>query len=92
MPKITLMLACALALAATLPDPLAAATLYVSPGGNDQWSGRAEKPNADKTDGPLASLQGARDAVRKLKTVGPLKEPVKVLVADGLYPLSDTLV
>ncbi|MCX5674303.1 MAG: right-handed parallel beta-helix repeat-containing protein [Planctomycetota bacterium] len=91
MPKITLMLACALALAAALPDPLAAATLYVAPGGNDQWSGRAEKSNADKTDGPLASLQGARDAVRKLKTAGPLKEPVKVVVADGLYPLADTL-
>jgi 3D (Asp-Asp-Asp) domain-containing protein len=68
-----------------------AATFHVAPDGNDQWSGRLEKPNAGKTDGPLASLAGARDAVRKLKAAGPLKEPVKVVVADGLYTLAETL-
>jgi hypothetical protein len=69
-----------------------AATFYVATDGNDQWSGRLEKANADKTDGPLASLQGARDAVRKLKAAGPLKEPVKVIVAGGRYALADTVV
>ncbi len=47
----------------------AAEVLYVAPGGSDAWSGRLEKPNKAKTDGPLASPQGARDAARKLKAV-----------------------
>jgi hypothetical protein len=68
-----------------------ASTLYVSPTGSDAWSGRLERPNGAKTDGPLASLQGARDAVRRLKAAGPLKEPVRVLVAAGTYPLTEPL-
>jgi hypothetical protein len=68
-----------------------AAALYVALDGNDQWSGRVARPNGDKTDGPLASLQGARDAVRKLKAAGPLKEPVRVLIADGTYALAQAV-
>ena len=67
------------------------ATFFIAPDGNDQWSGRIEKPAADKTDGPLASLKGARDAVRKLKAAGPLKEPVRIIVAGGTYALTETL-
>jgi len=68
-----------------------AATFYVAPGGSDQWSGRLDKANAAKTDGPLASLKGARDAVRRLKAAGPLTEAVRILVADGTYALAETL-
>ena len=32
------------------------ADLYVSPQGNDAWSGRLAEPNAAKTDGPLATI------------------------------------
>jgi parallel beta helix pectate lyase-like protein len=64
-----------------------ALTLHVSPDGNDTWSGRLAKPNQDRTDGPLASLKGARDAVRRIKAQGPLQESVRVLFADGTYPL-----
>ena len=69
-----------------------AVTLYVAPDGNDQWSGRLARPNRERTDGPLASLQGARDAVRRLKAQGPLTEPVRVLVAEGTYSLSEPVV
>jgi hypothetical protein len=69
-----------------------AATLHVAPTGNDGWSGRVAAPNADKTDGPLATLAGARDAVRRLKAQGPLAEPVQIVVADGVYPMNETLV
>ena len=79
-----------LILAASNPSP--AATLHVAPNGNDAWSGRLAEPNADKTDGPLATLAGARDAVRKLKAQGPLTEPVRIVVADGVYPLNEPLV
>jgi len=61
------------------------ATLYVSPDGNDNWSGYIERPNTQRTDGPLKSLEGARDAVRRLKANGQLAEPVRVIIADGTY-------
>src|SRR5437899_2730726 len=69
-----------------------ALVLHVSPDGNAAWSGRLTKPNAGKTDGPLASLAGARDAIRKLKAQGAVTKPIRVLVADGLYSLREPLV
>ena len=41
--------------------------LHVSPQGRDAWSGALEKPNEMQTDGPLATVTGARDAVRRLR-------------------------
>jgi len=38
--------------------------LYVSPAGNDGWSGALAEPEPDRADGPLAALAGARDAIR----------------------------
>lgn len=66
-----------------------ATTLYIAPNGNDSWSGTLEKPNDAKTDGPLASLQGARDSIRKRKANGPLTEAVHVVIADGTYTLTE---
>ena len=41
--------------------------LYVSARyGSDAWTGRLPEPNADHTDGPLASFEGARRAVRAI--------------------------
>lgn len=40
------------------------AAFFVAPGGNDSWSGRLAAPNADGTDGPFASLERARAAMR----------------------------
>ncbi len=74
-----------------LSSNAAALDLHVAPNGNDAWSGRTAVPNAARTDGPLASLQGARDALRKLAAQGALKEPVRVLVADGRYTLTAPL-
>lgn len=59
--------------------------LYVSPDGKDLWSGILEAPNAAGTDGPLATLAGARDAVRALKQADKLSGPVKVLIRGGRY-------
>jgi len=67
-------------------------TLYVSPAGGDQWSGQAAQPNKEQADGPLASLAGARDAIRRLKSKRPLTEPVQVVVADGTYTLTEPIV
>jgi hypothetical protein len=64
-------------------------TLYVAPNGRDTWSGRTAKPRGQ--DGPLASLEGARDAIRKLKAEGPLPGPVRVVVATGEYAVTEPL-
>jgi len=69
-----------------------ASCLYVAPDGNDQWSGRLARPNESRTDGPLASLAGARDAVRKLKVARVPSEPIRVIVADGRYTLAAPIV
>lgn len=72
-------------------QPARAATLHVSPDGNDGWSGKSDKPNVAKTDGPLATLAGARDAVRKLKAVTP-GEAITVQIAGGTYALTEPFV
>ena len=83
-----------LALAATLAQAAEGpkGDFYVSPAGNDAWSGTSPKPNTDQTDGPLATLQGARDAIRRLKASGPLAGPIRVLVAGGTYRLAEPIV
>ena len=69
--------------------------LYVSTGGNDAWSGRLAAPNAAKTDGPFATLERARDEVRKMKAGGDARSyprGIAVLLRGGLYCLDKTLV
>ena len=62
-------------------------TLYVSTVGNDAWSGRLGEPNADGTDGPLASVRKARDIIRDTKAAtGGLTKPVTVMIRGGVYP------
>ena len=46
--------------------------LYVATDGNDAWSGTLPEPNGQKTDGPFATLERARDEIRKLKKQGRL--------------------
>jgi len=63
-----------------------AAELYVSPNGNDGAVGTKEQP--------LASLAGARDAVRKLIATdgGNLKKSVTVYFRGGTYRFKGTVV
>jgi hypothetical protein len=75
-----------------LAAPVSAATLFVAPEGRDTWSGSEARPNAAQSDGPLASLEGARNRVRQLQQSGPLSEPVLVVIAEGTYPLLETVV
>ena len=64
----------------------AATTVYVSPNGNDAWSGLTAAPNAGKTDGPVATLQRARDIVRQKRSQD---DQPRVIVANGRYPLTE---
>ncbi|NOY41717.1 MAG: right-handed parallel beta-helix repeat-containing protein [Planctomycetes bacterium] len=73
-------------------EPAPKADFYVAPDGNDTWSGKFLGPNEDGTDGPLASLAGARDAVRKLRKDGPLDQPIRILVRGGTYRIDGPIV
>src|SRR4051812_30373500 len=64
-----------------------AVTLYVSTNGNDRWSGRLADPSAAQNDGPLASIQAALDASRRL----PPGEPRTILLRGGGYELTQAI-
>jgi hypothetical protein len=66
--------------------------IYVSPDGNDTWTGRLTAPNAAKTDGPLATPAAARDAVRKLRAAGSLKGGATIRLRSGTYCLAEPLI
>lgn len=65
---------------------------YVSPSGNDGWSGRLARPNRLRTDGPFATIGRARDSVRLLKARRQLTQPVIIYVRGGRYFLSEPIV
>ncbi len=68
------------------PPPRAEITadFYVSPRGNDDWSGTLPEPNEAGDDGPFASPRAARDAVRKRVARG-LEKDILVLLCGGTY-------
>jgi len=79
-----LRLICVSVLAATcLPLLVLAAEFYVSPHGKDVNPGSQQRP--------LATLAGARDAVRMFRHGHP-DEDVTVWIGDGTYRLTETLV
>jgi parallel beta-helix repeat protein len=86
--------ACVLLLAAgkfaARPQSGSKAVFYVSPAGNDSWSGTLPSPNG--SDGPFQTLQAARDAIRRLKSEKTLNEPVTVYLEGGDYRLRQPFV
>ncbi len=68
---------------------LPARDLYVATNGNDGWSGTLAAANASRTDGPFASVERARDEIRKYKGAKP-GEAVRVLIRAGVYEVART--
>lgn len=76
--------------------------LYIATDGRDSWQGNIPAPNKDKTNGPLASLKGAKDRVKELKGILPsnkhpvktvaCSEPVTVWVRGGRYEMAEPMV
>lgn len=66
------------------------ADFYVSPAGSDDWSGTVSEPDVRGADGPFATLERARDAVRDLKK--RKSTDILVLVRDGAYRSVETVV
>ncbi|NLP11855.1 hypothetical protein GX408_15755, partial [bacterium] len=58
---------------------------YLSPDGNDAWSGRLASPNKNQTDGPFRTLHRAQEATRNAQG------PVTVFLRDGLYTVDSTI-
>jgi len=79
--------------AAVLGSACAAAprptVLYVATDGRDTWTGRRPDPNRGRTDGPLATLAAARDAIRAARARGAGTGPVTVMVRGGTYRLTE---
>ncbi len=77
---------------ATMPLSLGAgatesvAILYVAVDGDDNWTGGLLQPNAGRTDGPLATLTGARDHLRTMQVAEAI-----VYVRSGDYFLTEPL-
>ncbi len=63
-------------------------TFYLAVNGKDSWSGRIPGANAERTDGPFATLGATCKATRKLGT----KQFRKVVVQGGEYFLDKPLV
>lgn len=55
-------------------------TLSITPNGKDSGAG------------PFATLQGARDGIRRLKAQGKIKGPVRVLIQNGFYFMREPVV
>ena len=66
--------------------------IYVSPAGNDACSGKLAAPDKARNDGPVATLDRARDLIRGLKRDhgGALPSDVIVELQGGVYELPAT--
>jgi Right handed beta helix region len=77
---------------ATAQEKAPAADVFVATNGNDGWSGTLPEPNTTRTDGPVASIQRARDVVRDRKaTERDRSRPYLVHLRGGIYYLSEPL-
>jgi uncharacterized protein (TIGR03437 family) len=64
-------------------------TYYVSPSGNDSWSGTLAAANAANSDGPFATFNRARAAVQSLNKSGLSR--ITVQFRGGTYSLPSTV-
>ena len=63
---------------------------YVSPSGQDNWSGTLPAANATGTDGPFATLEAARNALRVVKQAGMPAGGATVWLRGGVYARTAT--
>ena len=67
-------------------------TIYVATNGDDGWSGGLPTPIRDKRDGPLRTIERARDLIRTRKREGRHTQPITVYVRGGTYFLDQPLI
>ena len=93
--KLSLLVAAACTLASLegvaatpLPNP-GSADFFVSTRGNDEWSGKL--PDPGENDGPFATVERARVAVRALLKTQKGPQRVRILLRGGTYYLNSPL-
>ena len=75
-------------LTAVVSSQAAETLLYVSPAGDDAWSGKFASPNRAATDGPVRTLHRA---IALSREKGTAAGQVRVIVGAGNYVLSQTI-
>jgi hypothetical protein len=89
-------------MAKKVPDqPFQPDDFFVSPDGNDRWSGKLPEPNQGRSDGPFATIGAAQVAVQKLKGIvfskqssrisAGLRGPLTVWLRGGTYRVTGPL-
>jgi hypothetical protein len=66
----------------TIDEP----TFFISPEGNDGWTGRAAEPSPEGTDGPFASINGCLLVLNEMRRRGQLNGRPLVMMRGGTYP------
>lgn len=79
---------CATMLAVGAGRNKAERVIYVSPEGNDRWSGKHVMPLPDGSDGPVASPQKATELASRLRRDG-YKGTIRVVFQPGTYSLAE---
>ena len=71
--------------------PVGPSIFYVSPDGDDTWSGHLPAPRGAGRDGPFRTLGRARAAIRALKAEhrARLTEPATVFLRGGMHHLAE---
>lgn len=78
---------------AEVSKPSAGSAIYVSLEGNDAWSGTLPQANGEKSDGPLATLEKAKQKARELIQAGRISDGgLRVLLREGKYSLQSSFV
>jgi len=89
----TVMLCFILGLSMAIESSTPSVTFYAAPDGDDSWTGKLPTPNSERTDGPFATLERARDVIREMKEAqgGKINQPVIIYIRGGDYFLSEPL-
>ena len=93
--RLLILIACVASIAvpvmAAVPEPT---TIYVSPSGNDNFSGSQARNNARRTDGPVATVERALELIRMQRAGnhGKLDRPIHVVLRGGTYWLVRSIV
>jgi hypothetical protein len=63
---------------------------FISPDGNDSWTGKLDAPNSSKTDGPFKTIMRAKEEVRKIKNIiSPIT--IEINFRSGEYLIDKTI-
>ena len=71
--------------------PPTSLTFYVSPNGNDSWTGTLPAPNSNNTDGPLATFDRARAVVQAIGKASLTQVSVQFRAGTYFLPATEML-